>query len=80
MVLAKVVMNFFTFGKDKYHLHPEMEQWCHDNIGKGGWTYTTPKTWKGMGDKIWSIDSMFGNTTFAFKDPKHLTFFLLRWL
>ena len=72
-------MNFFTFGKDKYHLHPEMEQWCRTNIGNGGWTYATPKTWEGMGDRIWWRDRMFGNTTFAFKEAKHLSMFLLRW-
>lgn len=68
-----------TFGKDKYHLHPEMESWCHKNIGRGGWTYDTPKTWEGMGDKIWVMHSMFGNTTFVFKDQKHYTLFVLRW-
>jgi hypothetical protein len=33
-----------------------------------------------MNGKIWVMHSMFGNTTFAFKDAKHLTMFLLRWL
>jgi len=68
-----------TFGKDKYHLHPEMEAWCRKHIGHGGWTYSSPKTWEGMGDKIWIMHSMFGRTTFAFKEEKHLTLFLLKW-
>jgi hypothetical protein len=72
-------MNFYTFGKDKYHLHPEIEQWCRENIGDGGWSYADPKTWEGMHGKIWVMSSMFGNTKFSFKDPKHLTLFLLRW-
>ncbi len=72
-------MNFYTFGKDRYHLNGTMEQWCRENIGEGGWTYSNPKTWEGMGDKIWVMSSMFGNTKFSFKDPKHLTLFLLRW-
>jgi hypothetical protein len=68
-----------TFGKDRYHEHLEMEKWCHNNIGLGGWTYGNPKTWEGMGKKIWIMHSMFGNTTFAFKDPRHYTLFVLRW-
>ena len=75
-------MNFYTFGKDRYHLNGTMEQWCRANIGEGGWSYANyanPMTWEGMGDKIWVMSSMFGNTKFSFKDPKHLTLFLLRW-
>jgi hypothetical protein len=73
-------MNFYTFGKDRYHLNNEMEQWCKENIGQGGWSYANPKTWEGMhGNWIWVMSSMFGNTTFSFKDPNHLTLFLLRW-
>lgn len=68
-----------TFDKGRYHLHPEMEQWCKDNIGPGGWTWSSPKTWEGMGDKLWIMHSTFGNTTFAFKDPRHYTLFVLRW-
>ena len=68
-----------TFGKDRYHEHTDMESWCHKNIGPGGWSYASPKTWEGMGDKIWIMHSMFGNTTFAFKDPRHYTLFVLRW-
>ena len=71
--------NWFTFGKDRYHLNGTMEKWCHENIGKGGWTYSTPKTWEGMEDKIWVMHSMFGNTTFDFKESRDLTMFLLRW-
>lgn len=73
------VTQYITYGKEKYHLQGEMEKWCRDNIGNGGWSYQTPKTWEGMGDKIWIIHSMFGNTTFAFKYPKHFTLFVLRW-
>ena len=71
--------SWITFGKDRYHLNGEMERWCRDNVGEGGWHYDTPKSWAGMGGKIWSIHSMFGNTTFAFKEAKHLTMFILRW-
>ena len=71
--------SWITFGKDRYHLNGEMEQWCKDNVGPGKWIGGTLKTWEGMEPNVWVIESMFGNTTFSFKDPKHLTHFLLRW-
>ena len=84
MVLAKVgrmseVASWITFGKERYHQNREMEQWCLENVGKGGWSYNTPKTWEGMGGKVWAMHSIFGHTTFAFKDARHLTLFALRW-
>ncbi len=72
-------INAITFGKNRYHEHLDMEQWCTENIGTGGWTSGTPKTWEGLGDKIWIIHSTFGKTTFVFKEAKHLTMFMLRW-
>ena len=71
--------SWITFGKDRYHLNGAMEVWCAEHIGKGGWTHGTPKTWEGMNGWIWTVHSMFGHTTFAFKDAKHLTMFILRW-
>jgi hypothetical protein len=68
-----------TFGKDRYHEQKDMEEWCYNNIGPGRWTYHFPLTWKGMGDNLWVVYSTFGNTTFAFKNDKHLTMFMLRW-
>ena len=73
------VASWVTFGKERYHQHREMEQWCLENIGEGRWTYNTPSTWEGMNGKIWVMHSMFGHTTFAFKDARHLTLFALRW-
>lgn len=73
------ITSCITFGKNLYYLNDAMEVWCAEHIGPGGWTYDTPKTWEGMGRKIWVMHSMFGNTTFVFKYPKHLTMFLLRW-
>jgi hypothetical protein len=67
------------FGKDRYHEQKDMEEWCHNNIGPGCWTYGTPLTWKGMGNNLWVVNSIFGSTTFAFKNPKDLTLFILRW-
>ena len=78
-VVMSDVASWITFGKDRYHLNGAMEQWCKQHIGEGGWSYANPKTWEGMHGKIWVMHSMFGNTTFAFKDSKDLTMFLLRW-
>ena len=72
-------LNEITFGKDRYHQHMVMEQWCQDHIGKGRWTWSGPVTWEGMGDNLWVMHSMFGNVTFVFKDQKHFSMFLLRW-
>lgn len=71
--------NWITFRKDRYHEIGAMEHWCAKHIGKGGWSFETPKSWEGMNGKIWVIYGMFGNTTFVFKESKHLTMFLLRW-
>lgn len=72
-------MNEITFGKDRYHLQGEMEKWCKEHIGYGGWTSSSPRTWECMEGKIWVMSCMFGNTTFAFKEQKHYTLFVLRW-
>ena len=52
-----------------------MEQWCLDHVGKGGWLYRFDQDDSDM----WGIKSMFGNTTFMFKEPKDYTMFILRW-
>lgn len=71
-------MNYLTFGKEHYHLHCEMEDWCEKYFGQGKWIFDRfPKDWTGLPN--WTVHSMFGNTTFAFKDAKHYTLFVLRW-
>ena len=73
-------MKEITFGKDRYYLNGAMETWCADHIGRGGWTFDSPKTWEGMKDDwVWVMHSMFGNTTFCFKEEKHFNWFVLRW-
>jgi hypothetical protein len=64
-------MNSITFGKERYHLNGAMEYWCADHIGKGGWLREY--------DDMWNINSIFGNTTFKFKNEKDYTWFVLRW-
>jgi hypothetical protein len=66
------------FGKDRYHQQSEMTLWCHENIGMGGWTYETPKTWVGY-NGIWVIHCTFGNTVFAFKEEADASMFILKW-
>lgn len=71
--------SWITFGKDRYHQRHEMAKWCKECIRPGDWSYDTPKTWEGMDGKIWIMHSMFRKTTYAFKEVKHLTLFVLRW-
>jgi hypothetical protein len=68
-----------TFDNTRYHLNNEMEKWCEKNIGPGCWTFGKARTWEGMGTNLWTIDSMFGNTTFSFKNEKDYIWFVLRW-
>jgi hypothetical protein len=72
-------MHWIAFDKDRYHQHREMENWCRQYIGEGGWSFDIPKTWEGMAGKSWVMHSMFGRTTFAFKEQKDFNWFLLKW-
>jgi hypothetical protein len=60
-----------TFNRSKYHLISKMEQWCSTTIGTGGWLYKQ--------DDLWNVTSIFGNTTFKFKQHSHYMLFLLKW-
>jgi hypothetical protein len=71
-------MNYITFGKDKYHLHREQQTWCERQLGPGQWIGERyPKDWTNM--PAWTVHSMFGNTTFSFKNSKDYIMFILRW-
>ena len=71
-------MSWITFGKDRYHEHGRMEYWCEQHFGEGKWINEPyPKDWTNM--PAWTVHSMFGNTTFAFKNERHYTWFTLRW-
>jgi hypothetical protein len=72
-------MNAITFNNTHYHLNSEMEQWCRTYLGEGRWVGGKLNTWEGMDPNIWAIESMFGNTTFMFKEDKHYHWFILRW-
>jgi hypothetical protein len=72
-------MSYITFGKERYHEHGRMEYWCSKHFGPGNWiSEPVVKDWNGM-QVNWTIHSMFGNTTFSFKDPKDCVMFILRW-
>lgn len=73
-------MNTVVLGKDRYHLQDQMTNWCSTYIGPGRWSYADPKTWKGLEPNLWIINSAFGTTRISFKEEKHLTLFMLRWL
>lgn len=71
------------FGKDKYHLQRQMEEWCTEHISQNprykNWVFMKPKDgeWEGLGQ--WCMDSAFGNTFFYFKNESDATMFTLRW-
>lgn len=72
-------MNWITFNNTRYHLNGAMEEWCRKHIGAGKWIGNRLTTWEGMEPNVWAIESMFGNTTFMFKEDKDYMWFLLRW-
>lgn len=63
--------HFIDFGKDRYHEREDMIAWCRDNIGRGGYI---PHEYNS-----WEIDTIFGNSTFRFKNEKDAIMFTLRW-
>ena len=68
------------FSNRHYHLQGDMIEWCEKHIGKNpenNWVYADPGDWD---NRIWCVSSMFGNTSFFFKNPVHATAFSLKWL
>jgi hypothetical protein len=72
-------VNEITLGKDRYHLNSQMQAWCSEHIGPGEWLLGRPQCWDHMGDLMWSHHSMFGQTTYSFRQARDLTMFALRW-
>lgn len=64
-------MTEVRFGKRQYHLIEDMNSWCKNNIGAGGWLAAP--------DHKWKIEGAFGEHTYTFKDPKDAVLFMLRW-
>ena len=68
-----------TFGKEYYHLHSEIEEWCKKHVGPGG-QYGGEEiiTWKALGK--WRLSCTFGNSKISFKNDEDATLFKLTWL
>lgn len=64
-----------VYNKTDYHHHINMIDWCRASIGDGGWTLQRDIA---PGD-LWSVDSMFGITTFMFISNELMDRFLLEW-
>ena len=58
--------------KQKYHNLAEMQTWCRESIGSGG--YVAHQEWD-----HWHLETMFGNSTFSFKCEQDAVLFALRW-
>lgn len=58
--------------KRQYHMLHEMSSWCVTNVGSGGYVCDKHHTW--------NMETMFGNTTFRFKNGQDATAFALRWI
>lgn len=65
-----------TFGKDRYHEHREMEDWCRQYLGEGGWHTINNEL---PDDLNWTINQMFGSTTFRFRNAKDYSKFIVKW-
>lgn len=64
-------MTVVGFNKRMYHLNGAMESWCKEHVGPGGWLNAP--------EDLWTISSVFGNTTFTFKYERDATLFALKW-
>jgi len=76
-------MKKVQFDKHYYHLQNDMQKWCKEYIGPGGWGNPEPINDIEYFDRDnlkWYIDCMFGNTFFFFRNDRDATLFMLRWL
>ncbi len=52
-----------------------MIAWCENHCGDGGYHAFTRNE-----DARWSVETMFGNTHFFFKEEKDVILFSMKWL
>lgn len=64
-----------SFGRDRFHQHQDMIRWCYQHCGKGGYHAFSKDD-----NARWSVDTMFGNTHFFFKEEKDVVLFTMKWL
>jgi hypothetical protein len=57
--------------KRRYHELSDIQRWCRDNLGDGGYLIT--------GNSKWYITTQFGESEFHFKQEQDLVLFALRW-
>jgi hypothetical protein len=73
MVRNKVVMTEIYISKRQYHQLYQMRKWCNENIGERD--FGGPRSVGGL----WSVVTMFGDSTFSFVNDQDATAFALRW-
>lgn len=56
-------MNSITIGREYYHLHQTLMEWCRRNVGNGGWKRLVEDE-----NSSWVMEVMFGYATFEFTD------------
>lgn len=72
-------MNIIEFDKTRYYQQDAMQKWCEQFIGPGTWSHYAIDYWPDDTTALWIVQSVFGYTTFAFKEEQHLHWFLLKW-
>lgn len=55
-------MEEVILGKDLYKIHQPLIDWCREELGVGGWKYLCSEDWN------WTVEIVFGNTIFQFKN------------
>jgi hypothetical protein len=61
-----------TLDRDHYSKQMEIQHWCEEYIGPGGWIPS--ERYK------WLIESTFGYTRMTFKNQRDANWFAMRWL
>jgi hypothetical protein len=62
------------FEKDRYRQVEDMMGWCIDNIGEGGYIFSTNNI-----ERRWALVLAFGKSSWLFKNQDDATMFALRW-
>ena len=60
-----------TLDRSRWHELTDIIEWCWDTFGDGGH--------ESYGDKVWTLETAFGNSIFSFHNPVDAEFFALKW-
>ncbi len=63
-----------------YTLQDDMISWCQTNIGPGGWKNSPVLLFPNQDKWVWTVDSVFGYTTFTFTTAAAARRFTQEWL